>query len=146
VQVDTLLDELAATCPFSETSLRNPNARSKLDVLKALYKNMPPLDAQFLTQIILKDLRPVLYPLPAMHYTAALKEYNSKSVHMLCKADAVRVWHSVGGVLMNREELKVGEFIEVYYVTALRINELTLPMSDSEICERPGMCTCSPDL
>jgi DNA ligase-4 len=126
VQVDKLLDELAATCPFSDTSLRNPNARPKLDVLKALYKNMPPLDAQFVTQIILKDLRPVLYPLPAMHYTAALKEYNSKSVHMLCKADAVKVWHSVGGVSMNLEGPKVGKFIEVYYVTALCVNELKL--------------------
>jgi DNA ligase-4 len=44
-----------------------------------------------LTQIILKDLRPVLYPSNETHYTAALNE-KSNSVAHLGVADALKVW------------------------------------------------------
>jgi DNA ligase-4 len=101
-EVDNLLDELASTCPFSDTTLRariKPAARSKLAVLRTLYDTLPATDAQFLTQIILKDLRPVLYPVPAPHYTAALKQFNASSVQILTKEDAMRAWDESGGML-----------------------------------------------
>lgn len=94
-EVDSLLDELASRSAYSDTSLRNRHrttARPKLAVLRELYRSIPSLDASFLTQIILKDLRPILYPPPSTHYTTALKEFNSKARTMLTKEDAMKAW------------------------------------------------------
>lgn len=52
-----------------------------------------------MTQIILKDLRPLLYPLSEIHYTAALRNFNSASVKMLTKEDAMNAWDSSGRML-----------------------------------------------
>ena len=60
---------------------------------------MPALDASFLTQIILKDLRPLLFPLAERHYTVALTKYNTKSVATLSKEDAMRAWDPSGWML-----------------------------------------------
>ena len=51
-----------------------------------------------MTQIILKDLRPLLYPLPrsASHYTAALLQYKSNAVAMLTKEGAMHAWDPTG--------------------------------------------------
>ena len=45
-----------------------------------------------MTQIILKDLRPVLYPSKETHYTAALKNQKSNSVVHLEVVDALKAW------------------------------------------------------
>lgn len=60
---------------------------------------MPALDAAFLTQIILKDTRPILYPLSETHYTAALTKYNTKSMTPLTKEDAMKAWDPSGRML-----------------------------------------------
>jgi DNA ligase-4 len=60
---------------------------------------MPALDASFLTQIILKDLRPLLFPLAETHYTVALTKYNTKSVATLSKEDTMRAWDPSGWML-----------------------------------------------
>lgn len=95
-QVDDLLDELASNSGFSHQSIRNvyPNRvrRGRLSLLKALFRPLSPMDASFLTQIILKDLRPVLYPLHVHHYSSALLDFNTTSVHMLTKEHAMKVW------------------------------------------------------
>lgn len=59
---------------------------------------LTPNEAAVVTQIILKDLRPLLYPLPADsgHYTTALLRYKSNAVTMLTKGTAMRVWDSSG--------------------------------------------------
>ncbi|KAJ7435078.1 hypothetical protein B0H11DRAFT_685749 [Mycena galericulata] len=94
--VDDLLDELAAHSGFSHVSVRvkHPHAtrRSKTTIIRELYRSLAPLDASFLTQIILKDLRPLLYPLTETHYTVALKAYNSVAVTHLNKEDAMKAW------------------------------------------------------
>jgi DNA ligase-4 len=60
---------------------------------------MPASDASFLTQIILKDLRPLLFPLAETHYTAALTKYNTKSFAQWSKEDAMRAWDLSGWML-----------------------------------------------
>ncbi|KAJ7777837.1 hypothetical protein DFH07DRAFT_796301, partial [Mycena maculata] len=96
VDVDALLDELASHSGFSDASVRarHPHAtrRPKALIIRDLYRSLSPLDASFLTQIILKDLRPLLYPLTDTHYTVALKSFNSAAVTELTKEDAMRVW------------------------------------------------------
>lgn len=93
--VQTLLDELASTSAFSDRTLRQSHShmpRSKNMILRDLYQSMPSVDAAFLTQIILKDIRPLLYPLSETHYTAALTKYNSKAVLPLTKEAAMMTW------------------------------------------------------
>ncbi|THH19263.1 hypothetical protein EW146_g1886 [Bondarzewia mesenterica] len=102
--VDMLLSELASLCAWSDESVRefsmNLVDRTRLNVLISLYANMPALDAAFLTQIILKDLRPMLYPLTETHYTTSLLDFNSNAVEMLTKEDAMNVWDPSGRMLM----------------------------------------------
>ena len=94
--VDTLLAELASHSGFSHVSIRNQYTRNtrrrKCTIFRALYRSLSPIDASFLTQIILKDLRPLLYPLSQTHYTTALKQFNSASVKMLTKEHAMLAW------------------------------------------------------
>ena len=94
LQVDKLLTQLASLSPFSHSSvLRNPDLpSSRIEILKILYSPLSPAEASFLTQIILKDLRPVLYPSKETHYTAALKHQKSNSVAYLNGVDALKVW------------------------------------------------------
>lgn len=96
IQVDDLLNELAALSAFSDASVRNKHPklqrRKRSEVIRDLFRNMGPEDASFLTQIILKDLRPSLYPLKETHTTAALLHFNTRAVDMLTKFDAMRVW------------------------------------------------------
>ncbi|KAF5383833.1 hypothetical protein D9615_003674 [Tricholomella constricta] len=95
-QVDELLDELASTSGYSDMSIRKkyPQAkrRARLPIIKDLFRTLSPMDAGFLTQIILKDLRPILYPLRETHYIAALLGHNTASVKMLSKEDAMNIW------------------------------------------------------
>jgi DNA ligase 4 len=96
-QVDTLLDELALTCHSSALrQAMGPHARPKPSVLRALYNSLPPSDAAFLTQIILKDLSPVLYPVEESHYTVALKQFRGTAVRMLTLGDAMKAWDTSG--------------------------------------------------
>jgi DNA ligase 4 len=103
-EIDALLDELASTSAFSDPSLRkfrSPKRRTRHAILCDLYRStsMPAFDASFLTQIILKDLRPLLFPLAETHYTAALTKYNTKSIAPLSKEDAMRAWDPSGWML-----------------------------------------------
>ncbi|KIM90611.1 hypothetical protein PILCRDRAFT_1874 [Piloderma croceum F 1598] len=101
-EVDALLDELASMSAFTDHSLRKHRSaapRKRQAILSDLFKSMPALDASFLTQIILKDLRPLLFPLAETHYTAALTKYNTKSVASLSKEDAMRAWDPSGWML-----------------------------------------------
>ena len=100
-EIDALLTELASTCAFSSSVIREPGNRRRRprDILSDLYKPATPSSASLITQIILKDLRPLLYPLKEFHYTAQLLRYNSKAVCMLSKEDAMKVWDPSGRML-----------------------------------------------
>ncbi len=94
--MDELLDELAATSAYSHTSIRKnypqPYRHSKQDILKTLFRQLSPLETAFLSHIILKDLRPILYPFPDVNSSAALLDFNTKAVKMLTKEDALIAW------------------------------------------------------
>ncbi|KAK1227208.1 hypothetical protein PQX77_009842 [Marasmius sp. AFHP31] len=96
--VDALLDELAATSRFTDPRIKakfpKRNRRKREDILKELFRPMSPSDAACLTQIILKDVRPLMYPLceKQMHYTAALKEFKSNCVIELSRLSAMKAW------------------------------------------------------
>lgn len=95
-QVDDLLDELASNSAFSDPSIHKKypreTRRGRLTLLKALFRTLSPIEASFLTHIILKDLRPILYPLQETHYTTSLISYNTTSVRMLTEMHAMQAW------------------------------------------------------
>lgn len=94
LQVDKLLTQLASFSSFSHPNIKKDQnlPSSRVETLKSLYSSLSPTEASFLTQIILKDLRPVLYPSKEMHYTAALKNQKSNSIAQLDVVDALKVW------------------------------------------------------
>ena len=100
-EIDALLTELASTSAFSSAAVRGPRTarRKPRDILADLYKPSTPSSASVITQIILKDLRPLLYPLKDTHYTAQLLQYNSRAVCMLSKEEAMKVWDSSGRMI-----------------------------------------------
>ncbi|KAH8832609.1 hypothetical protein DL96DRAFT_1582827 [Flagelloscypha sp. PMI_526] len=93
LDVDSLLDELSASSGFTDSSVRSKhlakNKRSRIHILSSLFRPLTPLASAVIVQIILHDLRPLLYPLPpdASHYTSALTGYNSNSVHPITKEE-----------------------------------------------------------
>ena len=64
--------------------------------MQSLFRRLSLFDAAIVTQIILKDLRPLLYPLTELHYTAALVNFNTTAVTMLTKEHAMRAWDAAG--------------------------------------------------
>ncbi|KAI0955281.1 hypothetical protein AcW1_006907 [Taiwanofungus camphoratus] len=121
-QVDALLTELASTCAFSASAVRHSSSGKDANrpahiILRDLYTPLTPDEACIVTQIILKDLRPLLYPLPPdqMHYTASLLRYNSRSAAMLTKYDAMREWDPSGLMLASyRVRASLDEAAVVY--------------------------------
>lgn len=102
-EVDALLAEFASKCAFSDASVRAPfstaaQRRTREAILTTLFASLTPAEGAILTQIILKDLRPLLYPTPrsATHYTAALLQYKSNAVTMLTKEAAMHAWDPAG--------------------------------------------------
>lgn len=91
--VDALLDELAAHSTFSQLERIPMSLRSPKDILRSLYRHLDPFEAAVLTQIILKDLHPLLYPLPARSASTALLNYNAASFVQLELPVAMCIWH-----------------------------------------------------
>ncbi|THH32366.1 hypothetical protein EUX98_g1806 [Antrodiella citrinella] len=92
--VDMLLTELATTSPFSSASVRSaaPKPRSKRAILTELFRSLDDTEAAFMTQIILKDLRPIVYPIEETHYSTSLLLYNTNAINMLTKEEAMKIW------------------------------------------------------
>ncbi|KAF8625598.1 hypothetical protein AX15_005289 [Amanita polypyramis BW_CC] len=99
--VDSLLDELALASEYPAAALhfKTPAPRNRHIVLRHLYCSLSPFDSSYVTQIILKDLRPLLYPLPSSHYSSALTEHNTVSVRPLTIEDAMLTWDPSGQLL-----------------------------------------------
>ena len=102
-QVNLLLDELASTSVFSDKSIHAAHSsvqkRSKSAILRSLYNSLPALDAAYLTQIILKDLRPILYAPPIASTSRVLLEYNLNSKSTLTKEQFMMTWDPSGSML-----------------------------------------------
>lgn len=93
--VDVLLDELARLCRFSQLPLSpsdSPPGRSQLTILTDLYNLASPDDAAIITQIVLKDLRPLLHPLEVIHTTRNLLKQRAPS-NPLNVWEAMRIWN-----------------------------------------------------
>lgn len=99
-EVDELLNDLASRSAYSHKSIRSQypknRTRTRVTILRTLFRPLCPHDASVLTQIILKDLRPLLYPLTEFHYTAILTHFNTASVRMLTLQDAMTAWDPSG--------------------------------------------------
>ena len=115
-EVDALLDELASTSLFSDKSFRDGNAstsnnkRSKSSILRALYDSLPATDAAYLTQIILKDLRPLLYAPPSANTSRVLLAYNTRSKQVLTREQFMKEWDPSGSMIkMYKVRAKLDE-------------------------------------
>ncbi|KAG8965975.1 hypothetical protein FRC03_012710 [Tulasnella sp. 419] len=92
-RVDELLDELALHSPFSELrNSSNHQPRPQMAIISDLYSTLNPSGAAVMTQIILQDLRPLLYPPPTTRSRANLIGYNSNSFQALTVPAALRLW------------------------------------------------------
>ncbi|WVQ66382.1 uncharacterized protein L199_004562 [Kwoniella botswanensis] len=102
--VDALLDELASSSTFSQLSQdqnqihsRPARRRSPQEILILLYRdsNLTPYALSVLTQIILRDLRPLLNPLPKLSVrnpTTMLRMKSNTGPEQLSLKDALCVW------------------------------------------------------
>ncbi|KAF9221357.1 DNA ligase/mRNA capping enzyme [Gyrodon lividus] len=103
-EIDSLLDELASTSLFSDKSFHDAHPsstrRSKASILRSLYGALPATDAAYLTQIILKDLRPLLYAPPATPTSHVLLDYNTNSKQVLTREQFMKVWDPSGSMMM----------------------------------------------
>lgn len=93
--INATLDNLASLSAYSAQSLRQSNSGPILTrkiILQAAYRGLRPFEAAVLTQIILKDLRPILYPIPKASTSRCLLDFDSKSLHVLTLQEAMRIW------------------------------------------------------
>ncbi|KAH7100306.1 hypothetical protein BKA62DRAFT_800909 [Auriculariales sp. MPI-PUGE-AT-0066] len=93
--VDNLLSELAMLSPFSQLDILVPSkpTRTRKEIVRHLYRNLSPSEAAVVTQVILRDLRPVLYPATfQLHSVTALTGFNSRSYNVFTKWQVMRLW------------------------------------------------------
>lgn len=96
-QVDSLLDALAAHSAYSALSQLPSQPKPQSSILEKLYRdsNLSPYALALLTQIILRDLRPLLNPLPqlpARNPTAMLRLKSTAGPPALEVDAALKVW------------------------------------------------------
>ncbi|GAA99432.1 uncharacterized protein L969DRAFT_86685 [Mixia osmundae IAM 14324] len=86
-----LLDELSWNwCKPGHTEA---SRRKNLDIFKELIQTMTARQLAWIVQIMLKDLRPLLWPIPSADVSRALADYNQSSRSELQPHDAMRIWH-----------------------------------------------------
>jgi len=95
--LDSVLDELAAPSLFSQLSQPPTRPRAQITILKLLYRksHLSPYALSVLTQIILRDLRPLLSPLPHLpirNPTAMLLLRSTAGPSQLGLYEAMRCW------------------------------------------------------
>jgi len=93
--LDRLLDELAVLCDWSNLGkhpFQKPYRRPPV-VLQDIYRPLSARESAYITQIILKDLRPLLYPIPSLSVHRALMEYDSKAFQELIPYSMMKAWH-----------------------------------------------------
>lgn len=101
-RIDVLLDELASHCDFSCNEVRALRTRStgsdcrpraQSDILHDLFEPLSAIEAGYLSQIILRDLSPLLYPLPSASVESALHRYNANAYQTFELVEALREWN-----------------------------------------------------
>lgn len=103
-ELDRLLDQLASLSPFSQLSQPGPSTLTLSNLLTKLYResNLSPYALAVLTQIILRDLRPLMNPLPRLptrNPTAMLRLKSNTGPVQLELHEAMRCWDSKMGKL-----------------------------------------------
>lgn len=96
-ELDTLLDELAASSSFSQLSQLPDAPRPIKRILTILYCDwkLSPYALSVLTQIILRDLRPLKDPIPCLpirNPTSLLRIKTNNSPSQLSLKDAMMCW------------------------------------------------------
>lgn len=93
--VDRLLDELASKSVWSNLKDRETRERPRhaRQILEDLFDTLSPRQAAYMTQIILKDLRPLLYPVPASSTNQSLNDFNSRAYDELNQWSLMKAWH-----------------------------------------------------
>ncbi|WVQ79314.1 hypothetical protein IAT38_001411 [Cryptococcus sp. DSM 104549] len=96
-KLDAILDELASFSHFSQLSQTRQSKRTPSRILASLYRddNVSPYALSVLTQIILRDLRPLLDPLPRLptrNPTAMLRLKSTAGPKQLTLRDAMMCW------------------------------------------------------
>ncbi len=105
-EIDAFLDELAAMSGFSAEHVREKQAdkehRKRVHVVRDVFGKLEPEAAGFLTEIILKDLKPILYRVPeGTNIVDSLRKYNTRSFSELTKAQAMLAWDKSGRMLRH---------------------------------------------
>ncbi|PLW58699.1 hypothetical protein PCANC_00264 [Puccinia coronata f. sp. avenae] len=93
--LDLLLDELALSSRWSNIgthSFRKPYRRPST-VLRDIYARVSPRESAYITQIILKDLRPLLNPIPSLSVYKSLIDYDSKAFQEITPYSIMKAWH-----------------------------------------------------
>lgn len=109
-KLNDLLDELASQCDYSSQDIkqkfRQLSRRSRHEILADLFSPLSPLEAAYLAQVILRDISPLLYPIPSFHSEVALLEHNAASLKQLEMCGALRAWHwALPSIYMFRADL-----------------------------------------
>lgn len=87
-----------------------------------------------MTQIILKDLRPLLYPLASTRSTLNLLEYKSNAVHELTIQQAMRIWHPIMPKIYHvRASLDAAADAVERYVAGAPYHEIVCPQVGIQI-------------
>jgi DNA ligase-4 len=98
--MDSLLDELSMGSDFTCSSLRNTlhhqNRRSVRQILVALLEGTTPFEAAVIVQVILKDLRPLIYPIASNGTRSSLLDFKSNAIKPLEVTEAVWAWDPSG--------------------------------------------------
>ncbi|KAL5492554.1 hypothetical protein ACEPAI_4001 [Sanghuangporus weigelae] len=100
--VNKVLDDLASKSRFSAPSLRPScvgSSEKRRNILGDIYRKLGPFEAATLTQIILKDLGPILYPTKNISDSESLLRFNSTAVHMLTLQEAMHIWDPSNALL-----------------------------------------------
>ncbi|KAG8894802.1 hypothetical protein FRC00_008421, partial [Tulasnella sp. 408] len=133
-EIDHLLDELAAHSPFSDVGVASSALppRPRRQIMADLYRTLTPQGAACMTQIILKDLRPLLYPMPSSRTTSNLLHYNANALHELTIHEAMQIW--------DPRMLKIYRIRTTVDAAADSFDQLVAGTSQSEIfCPKFGV-------
>ncbi|KAG8861441.1 hypothetical protein FRB96_002890 [Tulasnella sp. 330] len=107
-RIDQLLDELAMHSSFSKlgSSCSATKPRPRPVVVRELYTGLTPFGAACMTQIILKDLRPLLYPIVSTRSTINLMRFKRNAIHQLTHYEAMAMWdYRMPGIYRSRASL-----------------------------------------
>jgi DNA ligase 4 len=92
--LEALLDQLARHCRFSQHAyISDESALQPVEsILQDIYDSVTPEEASFITQVLLKDLRPLYYPLTLVHTTSNLLKGKS-TINEFKIYQAMKAWH-----------------------------------------------------